>query len=185
MAEAAKKVDPKAAGNTPPAETKPKKDWMGVVLVFLVTTNLVAVGAMGFLLKNLWQKMKDVSTQPPKVVEAPAAPDTVGKELQAPSLGVLYPMETFLVNINSDQGTKYLQAQMELELSDPALEDEISRKKAALRDSIIVLLTSRTYKELREANGIKKLRSDLTKVLNGLLSTGKVKEIYFTQFHFN
>jgi flagellar FliL protein len=74
---------------------------------------------------------------------------------------------------------------MELELADPAVEDEISRKKAAVRDAIIVLLSSRNYRDLREAAGLKKLRVDLVKAINNLLSTGKVKEVYFTQFHFN
>ena len=74
---------------------------------------------------------------------------------------------------------------MELELADPSLEDEVTRKKAALRDAVIVLLSSRTYKELKESNGIKILRADILKSINNLLTTGKVREIYFTQFLFN
>jgi flagellar basal body-associated protein FliL len=33
--------------------------------------------------------------------------------------------------------------------------------------------------------GMKKLRADLIRAINNLLSGGKIKEIYFTQFHFN
>src|SRR5262249_4392619 len=109
----------------------------------------------------------------------------LGKEMQSPAMGLLYPLDSFLVNISSDQGPKFLQTQMELELGDPGTEDEVARKKAAIRDAIIVLLSSRTYKELREPSGMKKLRVDLLRAINNLLTTGKIKEVYFTQFHFN
>ena len=90
-----------------------------------------------------------------------------------------------MVNVNSEQGSKFLQVQMELELSDPVVEDEVSRKKAAIRDSIIVLLTSRSYQELRASNGLKALRTDVIQSVNHLLSGGKVKDVFFTQYHFN
>lgn len=109
----------------------------------------------------------------------------MGKELLAAPQGTLYPLDSFLVNITSDQGAKFLQTQLELELSEASLEEEVTKKRAALRDAIIVLLSSKSYKELKEPNGIRSLRSEILKSLNSLLVTGRIKEIYFTQFHFN
>lgn len=170
----------------PVAEAKPKRDVMGLVLFFLVCLNLATVGGMGFFMQKMWGKIQELQGETAKLnTPPPVEEDTVGKELQPQNLGILYPIESFLVNINSDQGPKFLQTQLEFELSEPALEDEIARKKPAIRDSIIVLLSSRSYKEMRDPAGMKKLRTDLLKAVNGLLSTGKVKEIYFTQFHFN
>ena len=100
-------------------------------------------------------------------------------------MGALYPLDSFLVNVTSPEGPRFLQAQIELELQDPELESEIARKKPAIRDSIIVLLSSRAYTELRDPNGMKKLREDLLRAVNNLLVGGKVKAAYFTQFHFN
>jgi flagellar FliL protein len=94
-------------------------------------------------------------------------------------------MESFLVNITSDQGPKFLQTQMEFELTDAATEDEVTRKKSAIRDAIIVLLSSRSYKQIRETTGMVTLRHDILRAVNNLLSNGKVREVYFTQFHFN
>jgi flagellar FliL protein len=108
-----------------------------------------------------------------------------GRMLTPPTPGTLYPMESFLVNISSDQGPKFLQTQMEFELMDAATEDEISKKKSAIRDAIIVLLSSRSYKQIRDTSGMVNLRRDLLRVVNNLLTTGQVREVYFTQFHFN
>jgi flagellar FliL protein len=108
-----------------------------------------------------------------------------GKEFVPKELGVLYPLEGFLVNVQSDRGTRFLQMKLELELDTPALEDEIVLKRPALRDAIIMLLSGRTYNELRDSAGIKKLRGDLQRSVNNVLKTGQVKDVYFTQFHFN
>ena len=129
--------------------------------------------------------MNDKTAQLEAQQKAEAEKPSPAKEFIPPELGVLYPLESFLVNISSDRGPRFLQMQMELELDNAALEDEIALKRPALRDAIILLLTSRSYAELRETDGIKKLRRDLIKAINGLLKTGNVREIYFTQFHFN
>jgi flagellar protein FliL len=199
MAEAAKKAPEPIKGKdkelnleAQPNQQKPKIELMTVLLLAVVLVNMLAVGFMGSYMKKMWSKIHDLQLRAQKA-EREADPtfdndkkkDVVGKELHPSVGGPLYPMESFLVNIASDTGPKFLQTQMELELTDPALEDEVTRKKAALRDAIIVLLSSRTYKDLREPSGMKALRTDILKAMNNLLTTGKVREIYFTQFHFN
>lgn len=190
--EAAAAPNPKAAAGAKPEGEKPKKklDILSLSTIGLIAINLVCVVSMGLFVKKLTGRIGELQTQVSEM-EKPEAPveeekeKSLGKEMAPPVQGTLYPMESFLVNISSDQGPKFLQTQMELELPDPGLEDEITRKKAALRDAIIVLLSSRSYKDLKEQGGLKKLRADILRSINGLLSTGKVREIYFTQFHFN
>jgi len=197
------------------AAPKVKKDFIPLFTFTLVTLNVVMLGVMGFFLNKMWVRVQDLTVRAQSTASAMhgeeggeaggehAAADVhggghgtagadahgdghgTGKEMTANNQGTLFPMESFLVNITSDQGPKYLQAQIELELSDATLEDEVTRKKAAIRDAIIILLSSRSYRELREANGMKVLRVDILKSVNNLLSTGKVREIFFTQFHFN
>jgi len=193
MSEAAKKA-PESKEKQKPEEgaaaPKAKFDFLTLLILLVVGLNMAAVGFMGTYMKKMWTKIYDLQLRAQKaekenepVAEEP--PKSLGKELAPQTGGTLYPMESFLVNISSESGAKFLQTQMELELADPALEDEVTRKKAALRDAIIVLLSSRTYKELREASGMKLLRADILKAINNLLTTGKVRDIYFTQFHFN
>ncbi len=187
MAEAQAKRKSQEAEEKSQLTAGKKTDWIGVAILALVGVNVLALGGMGYFMQKLWVRMHELQTASRKapVASTEEGALTVGKELQPQNLGVLYALEGFLVNVNSDQGPKFLQVQMELELSDPVLEDEVSRKKAAIRDSVIVLLTSRSYKQLKAANGLKVLRSDIIQSINHLLSGGKVKEVYFTQFHFN
>ena len=175
-----------------PESPKKKRDILGLFIFLMVAVNLVAVGAMGLFMKSLWGDLQVLRLETQKVAEAAMLvvdeeeeAMALGQELAPKSLGILYPVEAFLVNIASDQGPRFLQTQLEFELKDPTVEDEIARKKPAIRDAIIVLLSSRTYRDLREPTGMKKLRQDLLRTVNNLLSTGKLKDIYFTQFHFN
>lgn len=165
-----------------------KKDWIGMALLGVVTINLIALAGMGVLLQKMWGRLHEVAEVAKKAVENQTEgtkSSGLGKELEPHKMGPLFPLENILVNINSDQGPKFLQVQMELELNDPVVEDELKKKKPILRDAIIVLLSSRSYRELRESEGMAKLRADLIRSINSLLSSGKVKEIYFTQFHLN
>lgn len=185
MAEPAAKIVPSIERRTEPTPEKPRLDVLSLVIFGLVSLNLVAVGGMGYFLRNLWGQLRDVQQQQELLKVARNQEPPPGREPKAAEMGVLYPIESFLVNINSDQGAKFLQTQMEFELADPALENEIARKKPALRDAILLILSSRSYKDLREPAGMKRLRADILQSVNSLLTTGRVKSVYFTQFHFN
>lgn len=186
MAAAAEK--PKTEATSAPAAPAPAKSDKGAwILAGLGAINLAAVIGMGLVTQKISSRVKDLGTAFEKLsTEKPAQKETgVGQDFKAKGMGVLYPLESFLVNISSDQGPKFLQAQMELELEEAAVEEELAQKRPAIRDAVIVLLSSRSYRDLRDASGVRALRTDLMRSINGLLSTGKIKEIYFTQFHFN
>lgn len=181
---------PSAAPAATPAKAPAKKDKLSFTILLLSVANLAVMAALGYFVNRLWGKMREVTTQADKILAAraakeKAAAEPIGKEFEARQVGVLYPLDGFLVNIASDTGPKFLQVQMEFELEDGSVEEELARKRPAVRDAIIVLLSSRSFKSLREANGMRSLRQDLLHTVNNLLSTGKVKDIYFTQFHFN
>lgn len=165
-------------------------DKLGFLVLLIVVLNTVAAAGMGYLVMQMWNRMSFLEVKS-KALETRVAEEkkpsgsAVGKEFIPQELGVLYPLDGFLVNITSDRGPRFLQMKLELELDTPALEDEIALKRPALRDAIIVLLTSRNYAELRDPRGMRKLRGDLLRAVNNLLKSGQVKEIYFTQFHFN
>ena len=190
MAAAAEKIQDESEQSKDSAEQAPEKgkfDFLGAIIFLLLCINLATVGAMGYFLNNLWQQFQHLKQETEEIRIATKSEEkaALGEELKPAELGILYPIESFLVNISSDQGPKFLQAQIELELFEPALENEIARKKPALRDAIIVLLSSRSYRELRDPAGMQKLRGDILRAINNILRTGKIKNVYFTQFHFN
>jgi flagellar FliL protein len=191
-ATAAKAPEPGAAAPAPAAAppAKAPRDALGMLIFVVNIANLAVLGGTGFFMQKMWVKMRDVNAQAEKILATKAQrekaeEEPVGKEFQPKQMGELYPMDSFLVNIASDTGPKFLQTQMEFEVEDSAVEEELARRRAAVRDAIIVLLSSRTFSQLREANGMRNLRQDLLHTVNNLLTTGKIKDIYFTQFHFN
>jgi flagellar protein FliL len=183
------------------APSKPKRDILNISILAVSVINVALLVGVGIFVNKMATKVKEVQEKTTSLIEASNAEEKereeakqkkknleaklLGKELEAPPQGTLYPLDSFLVNITSDQGSKFLQTQLELELSDPNLEEEVTKKRAALRDAIIVLLSSKSYKELKESNGIRNLRLEIQKSLNSLLTTGSIKEVFFTQFHFN
>jgi len=190
--EAPKKLEAVPAGSAAPASEKKKFDVLGLVSVLIIGMNLAAVIGLGVYMKKIWAKMMEVESKMETVMEAqkeeeaPMAKEKAAtRNVTTPVPTTLYPLESFLVNISSDQGPKFLQTQMELELTDSATEDEITKKKAAIRDAIIVLLSSRSYKQIRETSGMMALRQGILRSVNNLLTSGQVREVYFTQFHFN
>src|SRR5438874_1986614 len=107
MAEAAAKKNPDIKPAAEAAVTsKPKADWLGILIFGLVLLNLGTVGGMGYFMQLMWSRVQDLQSETSKlkrVDEPTSRQNAVGKELQAQSLGTLYPIESFLVNIASDQ----------------------------------------------------------------------------------
>jgi flagellar FliL protein len=101
---------------------------------------------------------------------------------QKPAVITIWPMEAFVVNI-TDAGTeRYLKLVIQLELSEAGAVAELEQIKPRLRDSILDLLTPKTYKELMDVAGKQRLREDVAGRVNNALTKGKVIRVYFTEF---
>ena len=101
---------------------------------------------------------------------------------QLSDIGILYPLDTFTVNLKSDAGRRYLKVTMSLELEGEELSLELDAKSAVLRDKIIRILTSKTLEEISSKKGKQKVTQQIMDTLNAMISDGKIKGIYFTEF---
>jgi len=97
-------------------------------------------------------------------------------------IGILYPLDTFTVNLKSDAGRRYLKATMSLELEGEELSAELDAKAPVLRDRIIRILTSKTLEEISSKKGKLKVSQQIMDTLNAMITDGKIKGIYFTEF---
>ena len=93
-------------------------------------------------------------------------------------------MEPFIVNLLDNEAERYLKVVMQLELSDQKTADEMKRLAPKLRDTILDLLSSKTYKEMIDPLGKQRLRDEIVMRMNMNLdeSKGKVVKVYFTEF---
>lgn len=104
------------------------------------------------------------------------------KEDSESSVGVIYPMRPFIVNLADESGGRYLKVKFELELDTKDLVPEIESRMAQLTDSVIMLLSSRSYKDIASYEGKDRMRNEIMLRLNSFLVSGSIKKIYFTEF---
>jgi flagellar FliL protein len=171
-----------------PAEKKSGNMLMIIIIVVLVL--IILIGAVvGVLLMG-----GDEAPAPeaaPQVKEKTVEKSTSSKssttddEMDSRPLsdiGVLYPIDTFTVNLKSDAGRRYLKVTLSLELEGKELSLELDSKTAVLRDRIIRILTSKTLEEISSKKGKQKIETQIMDTLNAMITDGKIKGIYFTEF---
>lgn len=98
------------------------------------------------------------------------------------NVGPMVNVESFIVNIIDESGSRYLKAAMTLEVtSEPAVE-EVNQRMPQIKDAILLLVGNKSFSELQDLQGKMQLRAELSAKLNDLLKSGQIKRIYFTDF---
>ena len=97
-------------------------------------------------------------------------------------IGPIYPLDAFIVNLLDPHGKKYLKARLELELDKEGVAGEINRRLPQVKDSIVTMLSSKTFQDISTFEGKLQLRAEMLAMLNQHLSTGMITNIYFTEF---
>ena len=96
--------------------------------------------------------------------------------------GPIFSLDTFIVNLLDDSGRRYLKTSINLELNEKLVEEEIKQKMPLIQDTIIVLLSSKSYDDVADISGKLRLRTQIINRLNSILTVGKVNKVYFTDF---
>ncbi|MDD2337206.1 MAG: flagellar basal body-associated FliL family protein [Geobacteraceae bacterium] len=105
-------------------------------------------------------------------------------EAKTESKGIpsIYTLDPFIVNIYDGQDLRYLRVKVEMEVASEEVKTEMEARKAQFRDAILVLLTTKTMLDIRDQQGKNQLRQEIFTVANNILSPGKLKKVYFTDF---
>jgi len=95
---------------------------------------------------------------------------------------ILWPLDPFIVNLADNTSERYLKAVMQLEVTGQEDVHALDELKPKFRDSVLDILSSKSYGEIIEISGKQRLREDIASKLNSFLSKGKIKQVYFTEF---
>jgi len=168
-----------------PQEKKSSNLLMIVIIAVLILIILIG-GAVGILLMSD-DEVTEVSQPQAKEKSASkskrsSASSEYDDSRQLNDIGILYPLDTFTVNLKSDAGRRYLKVTMSLELEGAELSLELDAKSPVLRDRIIRILTSKTLEEISSKKGKQKISSQIMDTLNAMISDGTIRGIYFTEF---
>lgn len=96
--------------------------------------------------------------------------------------GAIYDLEPFIVNLADTPEIRYLKVTIKLELDRADAGSEIASRLPQVRDSILVLLTSKDSASVRSPQGKIHLREEITQRVNQLLPRPGVRAAYFTDF---
>jgi len=165
-------------------EKKPKGNMVLIIVIALLVVLLIGGGAAAFLMlgSSHEEAAADSSNRAPAQQAASKKSTSSKKSTDHLTVGPMYPMAQFVVNLLSESGNRFLKVVIDLELSDPKLQPEMDRKKSLIRDIIIRTFSSKTFEEISTLKGKDKLKDEVLDKINENLSDGQVKNIYFTDF---
>ena len=109
------------------------------------------------------------------------AEDTQGEEY-AKTPGPVMELEPFLLNLADRDELRFLKVSIKLELDRPEEKTDYQNKVPAIRDALLVLLSSKESQLLRTVNGKRRIREEIQTRVNGVMSKGKVANVFFTDF---
>jgi flagellar FliL protein len=94
----------------------------------------------------------------------------------------MFTMDPFVVNLAGSNGKRFLKVTATLELSSPEVNPEFEENLQKITDSILVLLSSKSFEDVYSVQGKFKLKDEITTRVNRFLVVGHVKDAYFTEF---
>lgn len=145
-----------------------------MIIFGMIAVILLAVIGGGFFM--LWHKLSLIGNTKTDGEAVKTA------EKSHNSIGPIFSLDTFIVNLSDQGGKRYLRVTMGLELSDPKYTEELNKRLPQIRDSILTILPTRKVDDLQTIEGKNSLRDEIITKLNALLGAEIVKRIYFTDF---
>ena len=159
--EEAVEKDEQAEGG--PEEGKKKSSVVKIIIIAVVVVVALGAGIGGTMLFLGHSSEKK-----------PAGP--------APSIGPTWSMDALIVNLADNNGERYLKVVIQLEMTSAEATKELDMIKPKLRDSVVDLLSNKTYKDLADNMGKQRLRDEILLRGNSMLMQGKIAKVYFTEF---
>jgi len=152
-------------------EIQPKRSFSKFIILGVV---VMALGAGGYVGWNLLIKGKKEETRTPD-----SRPQ---RKKQEPR--IIYPLESFIVNLmdKAGVGKRYLKARIVLEIGGEEDKKIVEMYKPQLTDTILLLLSSQSFREINTMEGKLELKQALLSRINQTLGEGIVHRVYFTEF---
>lgn len=94
----------------------------------------------------------------------------------------VFALEPFIVNIYDGQELRYLKVKVELEMVNASVKGELEARLAAIRDAILVLVSTKTLHDIQDVQGKNQMKDEIMGAINRIIPPGKIAKIYFTDF---
>ncbi len=155
-----------------------------ILLIALAVVNMLVVAGVGYML-YAGKKKEAAEPKVEQVIKGEHEAQEKDRTEEKAFIGKVVPLETFIVNLSGSKGRRIAKVNMELELEGSEVQGEIDKRKAQIRDIIIIILSSKTYDEVATREGKDGLKNEVKDTLNAFLTKGKILNVYFTEFIYN
>ena len=180
-------------GKAPVVATPGKSMKMVIIIIIVVVSTLLLAGGGAFLMFKLMggghggeeAKSETGAAKEESRSEAekkPAAAEAKSGAAKAAQPGLIFDVEPFIVNLADMAEVRYLKLTVKLELDSQEASAELTGRMPQVRDTILVLLTSKDSASIRSTQGKFQLRDEITQRINSILPKPSVRTVYFTEF---
>lgn len=159
-----------------------------IKLVILIVSGTLLLGLGGTIAYMKFAGHKDdarTETSPSSQTAVSGKPEEAAAKthsVNSSTPGAIYDVDPFIVNLADVPEARYLKLTVKLELDRPDVATDLGARVPQLRDTILILLSSKDAASLRTAQGKFQLRDELTQRVNALLPKGGIRSAYFTEF---
>lgn len=166
-----------------------KKSPLKLIIIIVAALVILGAGAAGvwfFLLPGDEQALEETAQSgeaASQEAEGEAGAKGEGAKKGPAIPGTVMDLEPFIVNLADPAGKRYLKLKLAVDAKDEKLKQEIEARIPQIRDSILLLLTSKSYADIAPVAGKIRLRNEILKIINrSLMGVGSVHGVYFTEF---
>ncbi|RLB11556.1 MAG: flagellar basal body protein FliL [Deltaproteobacteria bacterium] len=169
-------------------EKKEGKSKLILILVLMQAITLIAVVGLGAFMFLNFKKIQVPAIASVANANAEAQKqeeekkEKKEKEVVKVKDEVICELEPFIVNLMDENGRRYLRVKMNLELSSKEAEDEVKKKMPEIRDTILMTLSGKKFADIANLEGKMRLRDEIKENVDKILLSGKVLQVYFTEF---
>lgn len=89
--------------------------------------------------------------------------------------------DQFVTNLADPAGNRYIEMVIDVEVISPEVIRELEMQNPRIRDSILMLLSSKTYQDLNSPAGRLRLKNEILDRINQVLGGPKVNRVFFTE----
>jgi len=151
-----------------------KKKKGGLLKWIIIVVLLAALGVGGWFGYKMFFAAPDEETAAEQEAADPGQPV---EQLE----GQLVALPTFLVNLADPLGRRYLKLGVEVEVRDADAQAALTKYEAKIKDTLLLLLSSKTYEGLSTIQAKVELKQEIADRLNQIIGNGGVLRVYITE----
>lgn len=150
-----------------------------IIIIVAALVVLLAAGGGGYYFLVHKPKQEEMKRKQEEESKAAALIKPVPEEA---NIGPMVEIKEFVVNIIGEDTPHYVKASLSLELDKETTLEEVNKRMPQIRDAILLLIGNKTFEELQDIQGKNQVKAELKSKINAFLKTGKINNIYLTDF---